>query len=58
MKLTVDDGEIRVERPSEQQQHRALHGLTRSLVANMVEGVTNGFSQHAGDRRAWAIAPR
>ena len=45
MKLTVDDGEIRVERPSEQQRHKALHGLTRSLVANMVEGVTNGFSR-------------
>jgi large subunit ribosomal protein L6 len=45
MKVTVDDGEIRVERPTEQQRHRALHGLTRSLVANMVEGVTNGFKR-------------
>jgi len=45
MKVVVDDGEIRVERPSEQQRHRALHGLTRSLVANMVEGVTNGFKR-------------
>jgi large subunit ribosomal protein L6 len=45
MKVTVDDGEIRVERPSEQQRHKALHGLTRSLVANMVEGVTNGFTR-------------
>ncbi len=45
MKVTIDDGEIRVERPSEQQRHRALHGLTRSLVANMVEGVTNGFKR-------------
>jgi large subunit ribosomal protein L6 len=45
MKVTIGDGEIRVERPSEQQRHKALHGLTRSLVANMVEGVTNGFSR-------------
>ena len=45
MKVTVDDSEIRVERPSDQKQHRALHGLTRSLIANMVEGVTDGFSK-------------
>jgi len=45
MKITVSDGEISVERPSEEREHRALHGLTRSLVANMVEGVTNGFAK-------------
>ena len=45
MKVVVDEGEIRVERPSEQQNHRALHGLTRSLVFNMVEGVTKGFTK-------------
>jgi len=45
MKIVVDEGEIRVERPSEQQNHRALHGLTRSLVFNMVEGVTTGFKK-------------
>jgi large subunit ribosomal protein L6 len=45
MKVVVDEGEIRVERPSEQQNHRALHGLTRSLVFNMVEGVTKGFKK-------------
>lgn len=45
MKIVVDEGEIRVERPSEQQNHRALHGLTRSLVFNMVEGVTKGFKK-------------
>jgi large subunit ribosomal protein L6 len=45
MKVVVDGAEIRVERPSEQQHHRALHGLTRSLVFNMVEGVTKGFSK-------------
>ena len=45
MKVVVDEGEVRVERPSEQQNHRALHGLTRSLVFNMVEGVTKGFTK-------------
>ncbi len=45
MQVSVVDGEIRVERPSEQQRHKALHGLTRSLVANMVEGVTSGFTR-------------
>ena len=45
MNVVVDDGEIRVERPSDQKQHRALHGLTRSLVANMVQGVSEGFSK-------------
>ena len=34
-----------MERPSEQKSHRALHGLTRSLIANMVTGVTEGFSR-------------
>jgi large subunit ribosomal protein L6 len=43
MLVTIADDEVRVERPSEQAQHRALHGLTRSLIANMVEGVTAGF---------------
>ena len=45
MKVVVDGEELRVERPSDQKHHRALHGLTRSLIANMVEGVTNGFSR-------------
>ena len=40
-----EDGEILVERPSEQAEHRALHGLSRTLVANMVEGVTTGFTK-------------
>jgi large subunit ribosomal protein L6 len=46
--LTVakqDDGEILVTRPSDRGEHRALHGLTRSLIQNMVEGVTNGFEK-------------
>jgi len=45
MTIMVDDGEIRVERPSDHKDHRALHGLTRSLIANMVIGVTEGFSK-------------
>jgi large subunit ribosomal protein L6 len=40
-----EDGEIVVERPSDQPEHRSLHGLSRTLVANMVEGVTTGFTK-------------
>jgi large subunit ribosomal protein L6 len=40
-----DGDELRVTRPTDRSEHRALHGLTRSLVANMVEGVTNGFEK-------------
>jgi large subunit ribosomal protein L6 len=43
MALVLEDGELRVERPSDSKPHRALHGLTRALLANMVEGVTNGY---------------
>lgn len=45
MSVSIDDGEIRVERPSDHKDHRALHGLTRSLIFNMVTGVTEGFSK-------------
>ena len=45
MNVVIDESEIRVERPSDHKDHRALHGLTRSLVANMVTGVTDGFSK-------------
>lgn len=45
MTVLVDEAEIRVERPSDHKDHRALHGLTRSLIANMVIGVTSGFSK-------------
>ncbi len=38
-------GEVRVLRPSDRGEHRALHGLTRSLISNMVEGVTNGYEK-------------
>jgi large subunit ribosomal protein L6 len=43
--VVVDEAEVRVERPSDQKQHRALHGLTRALIANMVTGVTTGFTK-------------
>lgn len=43
MRIEQADGELRVERPTESKQHRALHGLTRALLANMVEGVTSGY---------------
>lgn len=45
MKVVVDEAEIRVERFSDQKTHRALHGLTRSLIANMVRGVTQGYTK-------------
>ncbi|HYA67505.1 MAG TPA: 50S ribosomal protein L6, partial [Acidimicrobiales bacterium] len=40
-----DDGALLVERPNDERQNRALHGLTRSLVANMVTGVTSGYAK-------------
>jgi large subunit ribosomal protein L6 len=40
-----DDGTLTVSRPTDRGEHRALHGLTRSLVANMVEGVTDGYAK-------------
>ena len=45
--LTIekDDGQITVTRPTNRGEHRALHGLTRSLIANMVTGVTEGFEK-------------
>src|ERR1700744_3932895 len=39
------DGEIQVKRPTDRGGHRALHGLTRSLIANMVTGVTDGYEK-------------
>lgn len=43
MIVEIEDGSVVVRRPSDSKQHRSLHGLTRTLVANMVEGVSNGF---------------
>ena len=45
MKVEQADGTVTVERPTNRGEHRALHGLTRSLIANMVEGVTDGFEK-------------
>ncbi len=45
IQVAVEDGQIVVRRPSDEPKHRALHGLTRSLVANMVTGVTEGFQK-------------
>ena len=45
MKIEQRDGELVVTRPTERGEDRALHGLTRTLVANMVEGVTKGFEK-------------
>lgn len=43
--VAESDGTLNVSRPTDRGEHRALHGLTRSLVANMIEGVTNGYSK-------------
>ena len=43
--IAIEGTEIIVTRPTDNKEHRSLHGLTRTLIANMVEGVTNGFSK-------------
>ena len=45
MTIVRDNGELRVERPSDEPTQRSLHGLTRSLIANMVTGVTDGYTR-------------
>jgi len=45
MRVTIENGALRVSRPSDEREHKALHGLTRTLIANMVEGVTKGYSK-------------
>ena len=45
MAIAVEGNEVIVTRPSDVKEHRSLHGLTRTLIANMVEGVTNGYSK-------------
>jgi len=45
MQLSLADGNFTVARPSEEKRHKALHGLTRTLVQNMVDGVSKGFSK-------------
>lgn len=45
LQVALEEGALVVRRPSDESRHKALHGLTRTLVANMVEGVTKGFSK-------------
>jgi len=45
MQLAMADGRVSVTRPSDQQRHKALHGLTRTLVQNMVDGVAKGYTK-------------
>ncbi len=45
MNIAIEDGQIKIDRPSEQKKHKALHGLTRTLIFNLVEGVTNGYTK-------------
>jgi large subunit ribosomal protein L6 len=46
MGIAQEGGELTVTRPSEESAHKSLHGLTRTLIANMVEGVTKGFTKN------------
>lgn len=43
--VKMEDGVLTLERPTEQKRHKSMHGLYRSLIANMVEGVTNGYKK-------------
>lgn len=45
MKINVEESQVTVERPSDNKEHKALHGTTRSLINNMVEGVTKGYER-------------
>lgn len=45
LKITQDAGNLIVERPNDEKEFRALHGLTRTLIANMIEGVTKGYTR-------------
>ncbi|TFJ92859.1 50S ribosomal protein L6 [Lentibacillus salicampi] len=45
MKIVINDNVLTVERPSDHKEHRALHGTTRSMIANMIEGVHKGFEK-------------
>ncbi len=45
MKITLEDGQVKVARPDDEATNRSLHGLTRTLISNMIEGVTNGYQK-------------
>jgi large subunit ribosomal protein L6 len=46
MKINIEENTLTVERPSDNKEHRSLHGTTRALLGNMVEGVTNGYTRN------------
>ena len=46
MKITIEDGVLTVARPSDDKMHRSMHGLSRTLINNMVVGVTEGFTKN------------
>src|SRR4051794_15043250 len=58
MQVDHEDSTITVKRPTERGDDRALHGLTRTLIANMVEGVTSGFTKRLEIQGAGSRAPR
>ena len=45
MEIKIEENQILVNRPTENKRHKSLHGLTRTLIANMIEGVTNGYTK-------------
>ena len=49
MTVSIEDGVITVTRPNDDKENRSLHGLTRTLIANMIEGVTNGY------KKSWTL---
>ncbi len=51
--IAVEDAQVVVTRPSDVKEHRALHGLTRALLNNMVVGVSQGFSKNFRVKRSW-----
>lgn len=61
--IALENGEASVKRPSDESQHKALHGLSRSLLANMVDGVTKGFTKqleivgvgYKAETRPWGL---
>ena len=58
MAITLEGSEILVKRPTDDKEHRSLHGLTRTLVANMVEGCSNGFTKELEVNGVGYLAPK
>ena len=53
MKIEKDGDEIKVSRPNDLKKMKSLHGLTRTLIYNMIVGVTEGYSEDIGSKRCW-----